>query len=106
MDSWCRITSAMMKLRNFSAKAGSSLAFSARAQPFDLPGLAGRVGGRELVPRLEPADLLGALEALGEHVDDGRVDVVDAVAQPLQLLADRGVDVTGTGVADGHGGQP
>src|SRR5690606_21737488 len=73
------------------------------AQPGDLAGLAGRVGGRQPVLRLEAADLLGALEAFGEHVDDGGVDVVDAVAQPGEFLAHGGVDVRGAGGAGGHG---
>ncbi|GAA2919154.1 hypothetical protein GCM10010524_56940 [Streptomyces mexicanus] len=39
-------------------------------------------------------------------MDDGRVDVVDAVAQPREFVQDGGVDVTGTGAAGGHGDQP
>lgn len=76
------------------------------AQAGDLPGLAGRVGGRQLVAGLEVADLLRGLEALGEHVDDGRVDVVDAVAQPGEFIDDGGVDVSGSGVAGGNGRSP
>lgn len=49
-----------------------------RPQPGDLPLLASRVGGRHTVRSLELPDSLGALEALGEQVDQGGVDVVDA----------------------------
>lgn len=74
------------------------------AEPGDLVGLAGGVGGRQLVGRLEVADLLGALEAFGEHVDDGGVDVVDAVAQPGEFRTDGGVGFLG--LAGGHVSQP
>ena len=61
--SWWRMTSAMMKLRSFSAKAGSSLAFSASSRRRAIcwprgPGRRGAAGAG-----LEVADLLGALEA-------------------------------------------
>ncbi len=55
------------------------------AQPLDLVPLAGRIGRRQPVLRLQPPDLLGALEALGQHVDDRGVDVVDAAPQSEQL---------------------
>ena len=63
------------------------------AQPLDLEGLAGRVGRRHPRAGLEPAHLLGALEALGEQVHQRGVEVVDAAAQSLQL---------GGGVLLGH----
>ncbi|GAA2952752.1 hypothetical protein GCM10020227_19850 [Streptomyces flavovirens] len=68
-------------------------AFGELAQPGDLAGLAGGVGGRQVVLRLEVADLLGGLEAFGEHVDDRGVDVVDAFAQAVQLRPYGLVDV-------------
>jgi hypothetical protein len=74
------------------------------AQPGDLAGLPLGVGRGQPVRGLEMADLLGALEAFGEHVDDGGVDVVDAVAQPFELGVDRGIG-PGT-VAGGHGRTP
>ncbi|CAM5241411.1 hypothetical protein SANTM175S_09681 [Streptomyces antimycoticus] len=64
-------------------------------QPDDLARLTGRVGRRQPVGGLEVADLLGAFEALGEHMDHGRVDVVDAVTQPGQLVEDGRVDPLG-----------
>lgn len=68
------------------------------AQAGDLFGFAVGVGRGQFVVRLEMADLLGALEALGEHVDNGSVDVVDAFAEPVQFRAYGLV-----GVAGGHG---
>ena len=58
----------------------------ARAVFDDLLRLARRVGCRHPVLRFEVADLLGALEALGEQEDERGVDVVDAAAQPEQGL--------------------
>ena len=49
-----------------------------RPQTSDLLLLAGRVGGRQADLRLVAADLLRDLEPLGEQVDEGGVDVVDA----------------------------
>src|SRR4051812_43772248 len=62
------------------------------AQPFDLAGFARGVGRGQRVLGLEVADLLGAFEAFGEHMDDGGVDVVDAVAEAVELGADGRVD--------------
>lgn len=62
---------------------------ASRLQPLDLRGLPGRVGGRQAVPGLELADLLGALEALGEQVHQGGIEVVDAAAQVKQPLTGR-----------------
>ena len=39
---------------------------------------------------LEPADRLGAFEALGQQMDQRGIDVVDAVAQPQQFRIARG----------------
>ena len=41
--------------------------------------------------RLQHADLLGRAEALGEEVDEGGVDVVDAAAESMQGLERLGV---------------
>jgi hypothetical protein len=54
------------------------------AQARHLIGLAGRVGRRQAVLGFEGSHLLSAAEALGQHVDDGGVDIVDAAAQILQ----------------------
>lgn len=75
------------------------------AQAGDLVGFAGGVGRGQGVFGLEVADLLGAFEAFGEHVDDGGVDVVDAVAQAGEFGADGGVHGV-AGVAVGHGRKP
>lgn len=72
-------------------------------QPGDLACLARGVGGRQLVFGLEDADLLGAFEALGEHVHDRRVDVVDAFAQPGEFGPDGVVDGLGRGGLVGAG---
>jgi len=55
------------------------------AQAGDLAGFAGGVGRREFQLRLEQADGFGAFEALGEHVDDRGIDIVDAFAQGEEL---------------------
>lgn len=73
-------------------------AFGELPEPGDLAGFAGGVGGRQVVLGFEVADLLGGFEALGEHVDDCGVDVVDAFAQPIQFGGDVRVRV-----ARGHG---
>ena len=54
-------------------------------QPRDLGLLARGIRGRQATARLELADLLGALESLGEQVHEGSVDVVDAGPQAQQL---------------------
>src|SRR6478609_11216676 len=46
-----------------------------RPQPSDLPLLAQRVGGGQVLLGLEPADLLGALEALRQEMDERCIDV-------------------------------
>ncbi len=56
------------------------------AQPCHLLRFAGGVGGRHAVGGLEPTHRLGAAEALGQHVHQGGVDVVDAAAQFLQAV--------------------
>ena len=50
------------------------------AQPGDLRLLTRRVGRRQAVGGLEHAHRLGAAEALGQHVDERGVDVVDRSA--------------------------
>lgn len=52
----------------------------------NLTGLAGRIRGRQFVFGLETPDLLRAPEALREHVDEGRIDVVNAPSQGVQLV--------------------
>ena len=70
-----------------------------------LLGLARRIGGRQVMLRLQHPDPLGAAEPLGQHVDDRRVDIVDAVAQRLQLGQRRGGGLThGIAHALGHDG--
>lgn len=54
------------------------------SQPGDLPGLPGLVGRRQTVVGLEFADALCELEALGEEMDEGGIDIVDAAPQLLQ----------------------
>lgn len=58
-------------------------------KPLDLFRFALRVGRRHAVVGLEVPDLLGALEALRQHMDKGSIEIVDAVAQPLQLCSGR-----------------
>ncbi len=75
-----------MKFRNFSAKSGSSLAFSANSRSrADLGRLARRIGGRQIVGRLILAHRLGAFETLRQQMDQRGVDIVDAVAQAQQF---------------------
>ena len=54
------------------------------AQPLDLHGLAVGIGRRQARAGLEFADRAGAAEPLGQDVDQGRVDVVDALPQREQ----------------------
>ena len=91
MRSWWWMTSAMMKFRNFSANTGSrpALSASARSRAIWRSSRCGSAGGQVLLG-LELADLLGALEALGQQVDERGVDVVDAAAQPGELGRDLG----------------
>jgi len=62
------------------------------AQACDLLGLARGIGRWQPLLCLEAADRLRALEALGQKMHQRRVDIVDAVAQPLKL-----------GIGFGHG---
>ena len=64
----------------------------------DLHALARRVGGRQAVLRLEHADGLGVLEALGEGEDQDRVEPVDRLA-----VAAQEVGGAADGVGAGHG---
>ena len=54
-------------------------------QPFDLFCLAGLVCGRKVMLRLQLADLLGQLEALGQRMNEDGIEIVDAVAELAQL---------------------
>ena len=56
------------------------------AQAADLPFFPAGIGGRQGVRRLIFADRLRDLEALGEHEHEGGVNVVDALAIPLQSV--------------------
>ena len=55
-------------------------------QAGDLSGLARFIGRRQPVFGLELADPFGEFEPLGQEVDEGGVDIVDAVAQLDQSL--------------------
>ncbi len=55
-------------------------------QPRNLLGFALRICWRQPGGCLEGADLLGDLEPLGEQVNEGRVDVVDAPAIVPELV--------------------
>ncbi len=57
-----------------------------RAQPFDLALLTLEIGGRQPDRGLVPTDLLGDLEAFGQQVHQGSVDVVDTRSELGQLL--------------------
>ena len=59
--------------------------FGKRPKPCDLLELARGIGGRQALRRLELAYRLGELEALGQQMHQRRVDIVDGIAQPLQL---------------------
>lgn len=50
----------------------------------DLPGFPRLVGRGQTVVGFEFTDALGELEALGEEVNEGGIDVVDAASQLLQ----------------------
>jgi phosphoglycerate dehydrogenase-like enzyme len=72
-----------------------------RPQPRNLLLLADRVGGWQTDLRLVATDLLRDLEPLGEQVDEGGVDVVDAGPVTRQLCVCRGA--VGRGAVVGHG---
>ena len=57
-----------------------------RPQPRDLSVLALGIGGRQPDRSLVTADVLGDLEPLGEQVDQGGIDVVDARSVLVELL--------------------
>ncbi len=63
------------------------------AQPRDLAGFAGGVGGWHAVRGLEAADPLRALETLGEEVHERGIEVVDAGAQLFELFERFGIRV-------------
>ena len=54
------------------------------AQPGDLAFLAAGIGGGQAVRRLVQSHRLRHLEPLGEHVDQSRIDIVDALAISVQ----------------------
>lgn len=58
-------------------------------QPRDLAGLAVRIGGGEGRLGLVFAHGLGNPEPLGEHMDQRRIDVVDALAEGREHLIGR-----------------
>lgn len=62
-----------------------------RTQPRDLLRLTPRIGGRQAMGCLELSDNLRTPEALGENVDQRRIDVIDAFAQASKLLGNGGV---------------
>lgn len=55
------------------------------AQARDLAGLTVGIGRWQVVVGFQPADTFGALEALGEEVYEGGIDIVDARANLLEL---------------------
>ena len=61
------------------------------AQTRNLPIFAPRIGCGETCLRLVPPHRLGDLETLGEHVDEGGIDVIDTVPISLQLTVGHGV---------------
>ena len=67
--------------QEFFAELGIELGLlGQRPQAGDLPFLSRRIGGGQGIPRLVTPDRLGDPEALGQHVNQGRVDIVDALA--------------------------
>lgn len=67
--------------QEFFAELGIELGLlRERPQAGDLPFLARGIGGGQGIPRLVTPDRLGDPEALGQHVNQGRVDIVDALA--------------------------
>lgn len=54
------------------------------SQPGHLPGFPRLVGRGQTMVGFEFADSLGEFEALGEEVNEGGIDVVDAASQLLQ----------------------
>ncbi|KPG83902.1 hypothetical protein AEQ27_08285 [Frigoribacterium sp. RIT-PI-h] len=60
--------------------------FGQATQALDLHALTLGVARRHAGRRLEQADGLRVLEPLGEHVDEGGVDVVDALADARELV--------------------
>ncbi len=67
-------------------KLGVEVGFDGeRLQARDLASLALGVGRRQAVFGFEGANLLRAFEALGQHVDERGVEIVDALSQALEL---------------------
>ena len=65
------------------------------AQSVDLHEFTRRVGGRQSVGSLEPPDLLGEFEPLGQQMNERGVDVVDALSNAVQLQGRSRVGVGG-----------
>jgi hypothetical protein len=55
------------------------------AQAIDLAVFAARIGGGQAMLGLVSTDCLRHFEPLGQHEDQGRINIVDAVAKLLQL---------------------
>ena len=54
-------------------------------QPCDLRLFARGIGRGQIVQRLILTDRLGAFEAFGKKVNEGGIEIVDAVSQPQQF---------------------
>lgn len=73
--------------QEFFAEVGIKIGIAGQgAQPFDLGLFALWIGGRQAMLGLVSADRLRDLEALGEDKDQRRVDIVDALAIPVQRV--------------------
>ena len=66
--------------------------FGQMAQPVDLALFAARIGGGQAAGRLVPADRLRHLEPFGEQMDQRGIDIVDALAIPVQYVVGHGRD--------------
>jgi hypothetical protein len=72
------------------AELGIEIGFLGQAaQALNLPFLARRVGRRHRHARLVFADFLGDAKALRQHMDQGGVDIVDALAETRENLIGR-----------------
>ena len=73
--------------KEFFAELGIEIGLCGKlAEPRDLLLFAGRVGGRQAVERLVKPNRLGDAKPFREHVDQRRINVVDAAAIARQLL--------------------
>ena len=81
--SWCRITSRITKAQELLGEIRIQPGVvrpAVAAVPPDCASRAG-IGRRHAMDGLQPAHCLGAAEPLGQHVDQGRIDIVDAAPQ-------------------------